>query len=132
MVSMTSNRTSLEAAAVDAGTTKRAEAGRIPCLPAAFATPSSSSLTSTLGGALLLLSFSGLILVICHSRIGTRRVSIRGHAVTSWLRRLGAGGAGAEFLGLEASPPPELTARVGPCVRLAWSRSLGASGAERC
>ena len=29
MVSMTSNRTSLEAAAVDAGTTKRAEAGRI-------------------------------------------------------------------------------------------------------
>ena len=68
MVSMTSNRTSLEAAAVDAGTTKRAEAGRIPCLPAAFATPSSSSLTSTLGGALLLLSFSGFISVICHSR----------------------------------------------------------------
>ena len=29
MVSMTSNKTSLEAAAVDAGTTKRAEAGRI-------------------------------------------------------------------------------------------------------
>ena len=28
MVSMTSNKTSLEAAAVDAGTTKRAEAGR--------------------------------------------------------------------------------------------------------
>ena len=34
----------------------------------AFATPSSSSLTSALGGALLLLSFSGLISVIFRSR----------------------------------------------------------------
>eukprot|EP00964_Phaeocystis_antarctica_P044409 scaffold25521_cov63-Phaeocystis_antarctica.AAC.1 len=38
-------------------------------LPVAFATPSSSSsLTSTLGGALLLLSFSGFISVICRSK----------------------------------------------------------------
>eukprot|EP00964_Phaeocystis_antarctica_P044407 scaffold25520_cov60-Phaeocystis_antarctica.AAC.5 len=58
-------------------------------LPVAFATPSSSSLTSTLGGALLLLSFSGSTSVICRSSHRARgsvsiraQVSIRASAVT--------------------------------------------------
>ena len=47
MVSMTSNKTSLEAAAVDAGTTKRAEAGRTVM---DGVTPSCDLATSTFGG----------------------------------------------------------------------------------